>query len=1171
MSIFKSTIKPEIAAQLKAREKIVSSPNRGDDFLRYTSGKNGWVRMASFVNYDPKDGKYKGDQLSRKYILEGGTLYNTSGNNFSLRSGVGKLDGVYASNIDKISSNPADTKVDRMYGLRPMPGITSVNVMNKSAYGSLREATINFYAWDKHQLEELELLFMRTGYTVFLEWGWSQYIDHDAQGSKGINTEPDNIKVKNFDQKTIDIFSTKLNEDTIYYAIDDMVSKAKGNYDAMLGFIKNFSWQLMPNGGFQCSTTIVSRGEAIETIKASANPYTILGSAPDPAVASGLEQPQPIYSVFEKIFLNIIAHLNEAEFTNGFKLESTKAGVLGQFYVSGSTPAQMKALQDAAEQVYNDVDKELMATKFKGVTDNGSISDSFDIGSLDNSTFVRFCEGSEEGSAIEYINIDTFIAILNKFFIFKDKNRKDSNGNPSPVVSIVLANKTPCLASEDSVSIDPTTCLIKNSKATLVCDNNSGFTYRISNRADFKATVADAVTILKTDIPEFIIQGTNIGAIGNIYLSINHIIKKYRQLSGSSNGVDVITLLQNILDDVSFALGGINDFKLYNNRNIVQIIDVKYLGDGKKNSKFNFDLIGLKSICRDVKINSRVFAEQATMMAIGATSANHNTNLGDIYSSTQNFFNSGLSDRILTTVFEPKDPVDMEGTAPDGSKVKGPQMLYVTLFNQIVALSSYLRRNVIGDKTLTWELFKVPSESDVINAGSLLKTLHYQINGKDVNFKAIIPFELEITLDGIGGFIVGQIFTVDKSILPKDYYNKNLGFIITGISHALQNNDWTTVIKTQICLLENDDIPAKSVYGIDRTKLRGILANIKTAAYGSGYLLCALSDFMVHQMFVYFLLDRSARENEGKQKLLDIRDGQEILSDLSYSYFLGSVVDDPTWLKLIGTSTTKPSAITKSASPHTKYRIGNSSTEFDTLTLVSDPYNYARRGFATAFTVDKIDEYLRNWYEIQKKLNAADPFFPATYDLFIAGSGTASFNVANFKKLLEGGADYNKAFTTAGASDPASLSDAWSKFWLGKLGPYNMPTDTTGFLRIGPTGAKPINAAPFIVQSVPTSADNPYLSTADENQYNNRTPGDPSKIAVHPFTIKLDYNQPGGRGTAQTYYEESYSKLQSGAFTVPYATFYKFLFDNRDAFGINKGINIPSDFNFQKYQIEQVK
>jgi hypothetical protein len=198
MSIFKSTLKPVIAAQLKAREKLISSDTRSSDFLKYTTGKNSWVRMASFVNYDSKkydsktgklidDGKYNGDTLSKKYILEGGTLYNQGTNQYSLRAGVGNLDGVYSSNIDKRGNK----EVDRLYGLRPMPGITNVSVINKSAYGSLREATIQFYAWDKHQLEELEVLFMRTGYTVLLEWGWSEYINHDVPTS--VNDYP-NLK-----------------------------------------------------------------------------------------------------------------------------------------------------------------------------------------------------------------------------------------------------------------------------------------------------------------------------------------------------------------------------------------------------------------------------------------------------------------------------------------------------------------------------------------------------------------------------------------------------------------------------------------------------------------------------------------------------------------------------------------------------------------------------------------------------------------------------------------------------------------------------------------------------------------------------------------------------------------------------------------------------------------
>ena len=174
--------------------------------------------MTSFVNYDDtsKNPKYKGDQLSKKYILEGGTLHDVGKDNLgSLRSGIGKRDGVYLSDIDIISHN--GTQASRLYGIRPMPGITSAQIINKSAYGSLREATINFYAWDKHQLEELELLFMRTGYTVFFEWGWSQYLDFKTL--KGLNESPTDILIKNFDTPTLNCFQTGLMDDVIYRKI----------------------------------------------------------------------------------------------------------------------------------------------------------------------------------------------------------------------------------------------------------------------------------------------------------------------------------------------------------------------------------------------------------------------------------------------------------------------------------------------------------------------------------------------------------------------------------------------------------------------------------------------------------------------------------------------------------------------------------------------------------------------------------------------------------------------------------------------------------------------------------------------------------------------------------------------------------------------------------------
>ncbi len=834
MSIFKSTLDPTIAAQLKAREKVVSTDSvRDSDFLRYTTGKNGWVRMSSFVNYDSKgykngnlidDGRYNGDALARKYVLEGGTLYNKGNKQFSLRAGVGNLDGIYASDIDKIGIT--GNKVDRLYGLRPMPGITSVNVLNKSAYGSLREATVQFYAWDKHQLEELEVLYMRTGYTVFLEWGWSEYIDHG--NITKINDYPVIKGVQNFNRLTLDAFQSNLTEEVIYDKIEQDIKATKGNYDAMLGYVKNFSWQLMPNGGFQCSTTLISRGETIETLKVSTNSNSVTFPTV-PNTFSVTEVPAFAYSSFEKIFLNIIGHVNESEFA---QIGVAGIGTLtGELFIAGSNTTDQQALRDQADEVWDLIVEKLKKGIFKEAV--GSFNNyvfnninTFDLTA--NQCVVKLADGKTEGTYIEYISMDAFIAIINEIFI-----PYNTQNTTSKVAYIVLPNITPCLASEDSVSIDPTTCLIKNSLASFITDQTDGFNpYVFSESNTAKLSPGENSDV--GTLPEFLTSGTtNIGQIGNIYISIEKIIDIYRSKAGESDGVDILDLLQDVLDACSFALGSINDFKLHSSKNIIQIIDVKYFENAKPDSKFKFDLIGLKSICRDVKINSRIFAEQSTMIGIAAGDSNSG-NLGDIYASTQTYFNTGLKDRLIKTSYN-----NTNVTIKDYHK-----SIYD---NTVKVLTSYVNRNVLGvvAGTGTDKITRVPQSQEITNAGSLLKTILYQLNGKDVDFKALIPFELEITLDGIGGLVIGQIFTIDKSILPKDYYNKNLGFIITGISHTLQNNDWVTNVKTQICLLDNESIDNK--YVADKASLKANVGVFRVEEAKNGYLYCALADYMVVQ------------------------------------------------------------------------------------------------------------------------------------------------------------------------------------------------------------------------------------------------------------------------------------------------------------------------------------
>ena len=112
--------------------------------LSYLNSRNAWIRMSSSVNVDGKN------DLAKKYILQGGTL-NSDG---TKKTGLGDFNNAY--------SNTSSNGKPYRFGIRPMPGITSVDIKSKSAYGSLREAVVNFQCWDIQQLEDLEVPFQAT-------------------------------------------------------------------------------------------------------------------------------------------------------------------------------------------------------------------------------------------------------------------------------------------------------------------------------------------------------------------------------------------------------------------------------------------------------------------------------------------------------------------------------------------------------------------------------------------------------------------------------------------------------------------------------------------------------------------------------------------------------------------------------------------------------------------------------------------------------------------------------------------------------------------------------------------------------------------------------------------------------------------------------------------------
>lgn len=213
----------EVISQFNLRSKIVSKGTRTNEDLTYLTSRTGWVKLTSGVNVGGSSA------LAEKYVMVGGVKGRMGTNTYSNFTGE-------------------DGK-----GFRPMPGITGVTINSVGQFGQLKDATITFNCWDRSQITELEMLFMRPGFTALLEWGHSIYATSESE----YKTTP----------RTVGSFFTKgTTKEQLYEEIADLKKKSGYNYEGMFGFIKNFSWKYRPDGGYDCTTTIISIGEIMESL-----------------------------------------------------------------------------------------------------------------------------------------------------------------------------------------------------------------------------------------------------------------------------------------------------------------------------------------------------------------------------------------------------------------------------------------------------------------------------------------------------------------------------------------------------------------------------------------------------------------------------------------------------------------------------------------------------------------------------------------------------------------------------------------------------------------------------------------------------------------------------------------------------------------------------------------
>ena len=192
-----------VLAQIAARQKLygsgtIANESRTPAQIQLINNKSAWLKMASslsvigdnspatlseagtYVDSTISSGEkrlrdigienntadFTGTGLARKTVLFN-TLSELDGDEYNFRSGVSNSNSLW-NNSNSYGLGGTDQ------GIVPAPGLISFSLESKNR-GSIREGTIELKCYNKFQFELIELVYLRLGFTLMIEWGWDKY------------------------------------------------------------------------------------------------------------------------------------------------------------------------------------------------------------------------------------------------------------------------------------------------------------------------------------------------------------------------------------------------------------------------------------------------------------------------------------------------------------------------------------------------------------------------------------------------------------------------------------------------------------------------------------------------------------------------------------------------------------------------------------------------------------------------------------------------------------------------------------------------------------------------------------------------------------------------------------------------------------------------------------
>lgn len=256
-SIVGEEVERYVGNQIDARQILHGSgksTTRNNNQLKILNTQNSWIKLASGVKITKEKATQLGypdllgTELAKKYILFNGTSsFYKDGKALAQRGKF--LPGTYERSD---------------FGIVPMPGIESLTVKTLNR-GSLKKATLKFKVHSRKQFEIIDVLYLRLGYTVLVEWGNNIY----TKKGTDLHTVNSTLLEDSFFNTGEDGLENKKDYSSALRLVENKRAEYSGNYDGFLAKISNFEWVFNDDGSYSITLTLISLGDVIESLKSN--------------------------------------------------------------------------------------------------------------------------------------------------------------------------------------------------------------------------------------------------------------------------------------------------------------------------------------------------------------------------------------------------------------------------------------------------------------------------------------------------------------------------------------------------------------------------------------------------------------------------------------------------------------------------------------------------------------------------------------------------------------------------------------------------------------------------------------------------------------------------------------------------------------------------------------